>query len=797
MNYNEVGQAYPRKDGSDKLSGQAIYASDFEYPGTLFSKMVLSTHAHAEIKEINTSLASKIPGVVLIATGKDFKDIGKLGIYVGDRDIIALEKVIWIGQPVAVVVAKTEASAEEAVACIEVSYIPLKPIIDPLEAADPKCEILVHPDLGTYNTIKGVFHPQPGTNLANIFKLKKGYIDDAFQKADDILEGFYSMPQISHAYMEPISVSAQYKIGDGSVEVVTSAQSPFTVRFLTSLALGIPVHKINIKVPYIGGGFGGKAGLTFEPLVVLLSKLAGGRPVKMSLTREENFLAAAIRVGFIARVKTGFLNSGKIIAQQIEYIVDAGANADYACNVGRAAGYMAIGPYDIDHVDAVSKTVYTNKPFATAFRGFGHMELHFAIERQMDRIAKKLGIDPVIIRDINALVPGKSRTGTNHLLREDAGSVRQCIEAVKKELDWEKRSEKISEVKYRGKGLAIFMKAPAQPANAACSAIIKFNEDGSFSLSAGTTEMGQGTMSSLAQIAAEILSIPYEKIVVAHAKDTDFTAYTWQTVGSRSLFMDGRATVAAAKDALVQILDLASIALRVPVDDLTYKNEKIWVKGLPWKSITYGELAMGYMYPNGESIGGPVIGRGKYIATGMSNLDAETGEGNPAIFETFGCQGVDIEVDILSGEIKILNLVSAFDVGQAINPLLVKGQIYGGAVMAQSIAMNEALIYNKEGKLLNPNLTDYKIARAADIPSKQVDILVENPQLDGPYGARGIGEQTMIGVPAALGNALEVALGVEFNHLPYTPENIWRTIKEQRPELIKEAMDSYKLKEDI
>ena len=791
-----VGKSALRKDSKEKLTGEALYASEFSFPGTLYAKMVLSEHAHAKILNIDITSCLDIKDVITVVTGKDLQDIGKLGIYVGDRDVLALDRVIWVGQPVAVVVAKTEAIAEHAAQLIKISYEPLSAIIDPIEAVKPDQSILVHPDLGSYEYLSA-FNPQPGTNIANLFTLKKGDIKEGFQKADYKIKGRYSMPQISHAYMEPISVSAHYR-SDGSVIVWTSAQSPFTVRYLTSIALGIPLHKIQINVPYIGGGFGGKAGLTFEPLVILLSKFSGNQPVKLVLTREENFLAAAIRVGFHADIKTGYTKDGRIVAQEIEYIVDAGANADYACNVGRAAGYSAVGPYDVPNILAISKTVYTNKPFATAFRGFGHMELHFAIERQIDRIAQTLGMDPVEIRRINCLKPGESRTGTNHLLRTDAGSVIDCLEAVSKELNWdhESNSEKITPGIYRGKGISIFMKGPAQPPNAGSSAIIKFNEDGSFSLSIGTTEMGQGTISALAQIAGEILAVPYEKIIVTTSKNTDSTAYTWQSVGSRSLFMDGRATIAAAQDALNQIRNLASIVLRAPVEDLVHENEKIWIKGSPWKSVTYTELVSGYMYQDsGESIGGPVIGRGTYIATGMTFLDKDTGKGSPAIFETFGCQGCEVEVNVLTGEIRVLNLVSAFDIGKVINPNLVDGQIYGGGVMALSIATNEILQYSKEGVLMNPNLTDYKIIRAGDLPEKQIGILIENPQADGPYGARGIGEITMLGVPAALANALQNALGVEFNHLPLNPENVWRIIKNQKPELIQEAMNSLQFQE--
>jgi carbon-monoxide dehydrogenase large subunit len=327
------------------------------------------------------------------------------------------------------------------------------------------------------------------------------------------------------------------------------------------------------------------------------------------------------------------------------------------------------------------------------------------------------------------------------------------------------------------------MKGPAQPPNSAASAYVKFNEDGGIIVSVGTSEMGQGTITSLAQIAAEELGLPIEKVKIRGDRDTDRDAYTWQTVGSRSLFMDGNAVIGACKDAKKQIFDVASQVLRVPSEDLRLENELIFPKGEKWRHLSLAEVALGYMYPNGEAIGGPVIGRGKYIAK-MTMLDPETGAGKPAIFDTFGAQGVEIEVNVLTGKINVKRLVSAFDIGKAINPKLCEGQIIGGGVMALSIAMNEQLQYDEDGHLLNPNLVDYVIARSGDIPNEFVSYLIENPQEDGPYGARGIGELTMLGAPAAIGNAIFNAIDVQVNDLPLTPQRIWAEIQQQRPELL-------------
>lgn len=780
-----IGQPIPRKDAFEKITGKAIFTFDVNnIPHLLYAKFLTSPYAHARIININTSDAEKISGVKAIVTGKDWPV--KIGLYAGDRDILAFEKVRWVGQPVVAIAATTEKIAEDALQKIKIDYEPLPAIIDPVKAKESR-KILVHEKMNEYEH-SPAFNPIAGTNIANHFKLRKGNIEKGFSEADHIIENTYTMPQVSHSYMEPIVSLGHYK-QDGSIEVWSSAQSPFTVRNLLGITFAISTSKITVHSPFIGGGFGGKAGLNFEPLVVLLSRKAGNLPVKLTLNREENFKSAPIRVGMVATIKSGIKGNGRIIAQEIEYIWDSGACADYAVNVGRAAGYVSIGPYDIENIKSDSYTVYTNKPYATAFRGFGHMELLWAIERQNDLIANKLGISPVEFRLLNTLKPGKSYTANQQKLRVDAGSVDECLEKVWKELfDHKSPPPKEKPWLFNGIGIACFMKGPAQPPNSASSAFVKFDENGGIFISVGTSEMGQGTITSLSQIAAEELGLPIEKVTISGIRNTDSDAYTWQTVGSRSLFMDGNAVRNACLDAKKQIFSISSQVLKVPISELVLENELIFSKGEPWKNLSLAEVVMGYMFPSGESIGGPIIGRGSYIAK-MTILDPETGAGNPAIFETFGAQGVEIELNGLTGEIIIKRLISAFDVGKAINPLLCEGQIIGGSVMALSLAMNEELKYNDEGMLLNPNLVDYVVARSGDVPKEFISFLIENPQHDGPFGARGIGELTMLGVPAALGNAIQNAIGVSINDLPLTAENIWKAILTQKPELIQQLKE--------
>ncbi len=781
MSYKYVGKALPRVDAFEKITGMVKFVADMEVPGMLYGKFLRSPHAHARILKIDTKRAERHSGVVAAITGQAFPY--RMGLYVRDKMVLAKDKVRWAGEPVAAVAAETEESAEEAIDLIDVQYEKLKPVFDVNEALKPGAP-LVHEELAQYEH-SPVFTPVLGTNIANIFKVRKGSIEDGFKRATTIVENEFSMPQVSHVPMEPRACIAQY-FPDGSTDLWTCAQSPFAVRYILSHALGIPLQKINVHVPHVGGGFGGKAGINFEPLVVLLSKFAGGRPVKLVLTREEEFTTAPLRQGFYAWIKTGVDANGEVTAEQMRYIYDAGAYADYGVNIGRAAGYSCTGPYEVPNIHCDSITAYTNHPYGTAFRGFGHLEFLWAIERQMDIIADEIGVDPVELRLRNALRPG-SVTATGERLREDAGRVDQCIKAVAEAIGWRKKEKTSTGGGLRGKGLAALWKAPAMPPNAGSAAIIKFNEDGSANLSVGVTEIGQGTTTSLAQMAAEELGMPVEKIRVVPERITDLTPYSWQTVASRNLFMEGKAVIGAARDAREQILEMAAQALRVRKEDLTLENEMVFPRGQTEKGIPLQQFAMGYTYPNGTAIGGPVMGRGSYVPRALTYLDPETGQGLPALKWTFGAQAVEVEVDPETGEVRTLKVASAFDIGKAINPLLVQGQVYGGVLQSLSIGLMEGYIYNEEGSMLNSNLTDYKIARASDMPNEHLVTIIENPQTDGPYGARGIGELTMLSIPPAIAGAIFDATGVQLLNLPMTPESVWGAIKQQKRELLREA----------
>ena len=782
-----VGQKVPQLDSWLKVTGTLRYSFDISLPGMLYAKLVTSKYPHARIKSIDYSDALKVPGVVAVATGKDFPY--RLGIYVSDRDVLAIDKVRWVGHPVAAVVAADLSAAEEAAEKVSVDYEPLEPVLD-VEKALEKDAPLVHEKLGEYSVFPG-FKPIPGTNIANEFLLIKGDVEKGFKESHIVLEETFKLPQISHVTMEVQNVLGYWR-PDDIIEVWSSVQSPFATRFLLSKSLGIPLNRILVHAPPIGGGFGLKAGLGWEALPILLSKKVGYRPVKLVLSRSEQMTSAPSRDGLVAKVKAGFSKEGKFLAYKAEFLMDAGAYADYTVNVARTAGYAADGSYDIENVFVRSLAIYTNKIPTTAMRGFGHPENHWPLEQILDRAAKELGIDPVKIREINLLRPGESYRATGERVREDEGNPLEVLRRAAALIELDKKEASGAPWLVRGKGLAMLVKAPSQPPNAGASAIVKLNEDGTIDVITGTGSMGQGTPTGLAMIASEEFGVPLEKIKVTQLEgvDTDRNSYTWQTVGSRGLFSDGIALIRAIEDAKEQIREIASAVFKVPKDDVEISDGYVFSKTHPWLRKELKEFAVGYTFPDGTTIGGPVIGRGSYAPVLNTFLD-EKGHGSNTVFHTFGATAVEVEVNLLTGEIKVLKAVQVFDVGKVINLLTLIQQADGGFIMGMGSALYEEIKFDSSGWVLNPNLTHYYVPRISDVNFEIKEEFIETPQKDGPLGARGIGEHTMIAVAPAIANAVFNAIGVKLNELPMSAEKVWKEILRQRPDLIEKAFESY------
>ncbi|MHB1405709.1 MAG: xanthine dehydrogenase family protein molybdopterin-binding subunit [Desulfitobacteriaceae bacterium] len=771
--YRHVGHSPDRQEAQEKVTGRALYVHDMELPGMLYAKMLHSPYAHAEILAIDVAQAKALPGVKAVLTGKELPYL--LGLYMVDKPILAQHKVRYQGEPVAAVAAVDAKTAEKALSLIKVEYRMLPAVLSVEEALAG--EVLVHEDINALDYVQGVFFPQPDSNIASWHKTIKGDIQKGFAQADLIVENELRVPQVAHVPLETHVVIVQADVYSSKVKIWSSAQSPFAVRNLMAKAFGISRGDITVVVPYIGGGFGGKAGIHLEPLGVVLSRACHGRPVKIQATREEEFNQLPTREGLRGKVKTGVTKDGKIVAEEIYFDWDGGAYADYSVNVGRAAGYAGAGPYEIPNIELHSRTLYTNKVFGTAYRGFGHLETHWVIERQMDLMAQALGMDPYEFRMKNLLRDG-STTITGEKITAHSGRVDQCLEAVAKEIGWtgyqaaSEREKALRTGKVQGKGLAVLHKAPAMPTNTSTSAIMQMDEDGTVRLLLGAIDMGQGAYTAMAQIAAEVLDVPLEKVKVIWENDTDKNPYDWQTVASKYAFMGGNAVIRCAQDLLRQMKEVAACVLRCPADELTHGNETIYHIQHQHKAIAFKDLALGYAYENGTGIGGPLIGKGVYIAEGLTKLNPETGQGLPALDWTYGAHGAEIEIDVETGEIHVLKIASAFDVGQVINHKLAQGQVVGGVIQGLGSALIEGYKYSPDGRLLNPSFTDNKIPTAKDIPGSIVPIFVENPQLDGPFGARGVGEHPMISVPSVLANAVYDATGVNFYDLPLSPERI-------------------------
>ena len=777
----QVGKDVTRIDANEKVTGHAQYVSDMTVEGMLYARVKQSPYARARIRGIDTSKAEALPGVRAVITGRELDY--RLGLYVVDKAILAKTEVRHYGEAVAAVAAESPEIAEKAVNLIEVDYEELEPVLHPLDALKEDAP-LVHPDLGEYSYMESAFTPKPGTNIANHTKLRKGDVEKGFAESDYIMERTYTNPSVQHVPMETHVAIVKWGFGD-KITIWSSAQSPFTLRNLFCVAFKLPHNNVRVIVPYVGGGFGGKAGIGIEPLVAVLSKKAHGRPVKFQATREQEFSLLPCRSQLTYKIKTGVTEDGKILAQEMTMYWDSGAYADYAVNVTRASGYSAGGPYEIPNAKVDAYTIYTNKPYGTAYRGFGHVEFFWGLERHMDLVAHAIAMDPHEFRLKNTLKPG-SITLTGEKITENHGNPTRCLEAAAEKIGYGKLTDEEREYEKRtgrkiGKAVASLHKAPAMPSFTATTVILKANEDGSATANLSLTDYGQGTYTAVAQIIAERLRWPVERVKVAFESDTDRDPYDWQTVAAKGLILSGNAAILAANDFLAVAYETAGQVLRATPADMDHDEEGVFVKHHREHKVTWRQMAIGYAYPNGNAIGGQLVGVGRYIAQGLTNLDKETGQGLPALDWTYGAHGMVVGVDEETGQYDIRKVFSVFDAGKAVNPDEVRGQSIGGMIQGLGTAIIEGYIYDDKGRLLNPNFTDNKIPTAEDIPDEVGVGVVETPQLDGPYGARGIAEHSMISVAACLGNAIQQATGAEITHMPIRAEDVWRALQNKAP----------------
>lgn len=773
-----IGVSVPRVDGVKKVTGAAKYVGDMKWPRMLYAKCVKSPYAHAKIVSIDISAAKALKGVHDVITGDYYTKRG--GLYLEDKNFLAVNTVKFYGEPVVAIAAETPEIAEAACELVKVEYEPLPVINNPMEGM-AKDAVLIHPELHTYKVVP-IFHPQAHTNISHHHIIRKGDADAAFKYAEEhpdeyyITEHEYHVPHVQHTPIENHIAVAQYE-PDGKCTVWASCQSPYAVRQALSATFDIPLNKMRIISPYVGGGFGAKAGTTIEGIIIPLAMHSKGRPVMMEYTREEEFVNSYVRQGLYTKIKTAVRKSdGKFLAVQNNFYWDGGAYTEYGVNIVKASGFASTGPYEFDNVKTDAYCVYTNNPVGGPYRGFGMCEIHFGIEQNIDEVAKEIGMDPIEIRRVNGLAPGKS-TGTGEIMKS-CGFL-EALDQVAEAIQYDKPCDPPSgSHKVRGKGIAGGWKSPSQPTNAGSAAIIRMNEDGTFFLMTSGHDIGQGSDTALTQIAAEVLCCDPSKFTI-RTGDTDHTPYEWQTVASRITYCAGNAIKLAAEDLKEKLLDLAQIKLGYIKRELYLEDGWIINRNHPESRMPMSDLALGLAFEDGSGYGGPAIGVGTFTLPNNINYDPATGYSpKPAAFWTTAVAGAEVEVDTETGIIEVKKMVESCDPGHIVNPELYKAQVEGGMMQALGTVLFEELKL-KDGKVLNKSFVDYKIPTIDNAPETFIAMGVEHPEETGPYGARGIGEPAMVPGAPAIANAIYNATGCRFTEMPITPERMLKALQEK------------------
>ncbi|WMJ84742.1 xanthine dehydrogenase family protein molybdopterin-binding subunit [Oscillospiraceae bacterium LTW-04] len=764
-----IGKNVQRKEAWDKVTGRAQYTDDLPKIGVLFARLLTSTYAHARIESIDISKAIVLKGVKTVLTGADCSEL--FGPLLQDRPALARDVVRYAGEPVAMVVAVDEPTAEKAVRLIKVQYRQLPVVLTPSQALC-KDAVLVHNQANEYKKVLKDIYPESGTNIASRYCMRKGNCDFAFAGCDHIVQKRFFLPPSDHLAMEVRSARAEIS-ADGTVHITTSSQAPYAVRKHVSKAFSISSGKMQVHVPFVGGAFGGKAPVTLEILAFLASRSVGGKAVQLTIPREQDMASAPCRIGLEANIKIGVNKKGVIQAAELTYWLDCGAYTDISPYMTKAIAVDCTGPYHVENLSCDALCVYTNHTYATSYRSFAHESYTFCIERVLDILARKCQMDPLELRIRNAIRPG-SLTPSRVLM----GDLPKCLNQVKHLSQWNGGTPVlIKKDTVNAKGVACFWKTENPPTNAISGALITFNPDGSVNLNTGVVEMGSGGQTHLAQILAEKLKIDVQQVHVVMDVDTRVAPEHWKTVASLTEYMAGFAVLKAADDLIYQLKCNGSQAFGCTLDEIEVAHGRVYCKKNLKQYIEFKEIVQGYKAPDGTSIGEPVMGRGGFMLKGLCMLDKETGQGKTGPDWSLGAQVVEIEADLKTYTYRIISASTVMDVGNVINPEAMRAMVAGGMAMGISMASRESFSFNSQGILQSPTLRTYKLLHIGQEPDYRVGF-VETPEDGSPYGVRSYSEHGIIGIPAALGNALSAAFGIELVSLPLTPERIWRMAKE-------------------
>jgi CO/xanthine dehydrogenase Mo-binding subunit len=741
-----VGHSLPRMDAPGKVTGTAVYAADFALPGMLHGKVLRSREVHARLVRIDASRAARLPGVRAVITSSDVPDV-RYGGAVKDETVFARDRIRFAGQPLAAVAATSLDVAAEALALIDVVGEPQPPILDVAAALAPGAP-LVHEAWADYTALP-ILHRDG--NVCNRARIVVGDVERGFAEADRIFEHRFTTASVHQGYTEPRAAVAQWD-SSGQVTVWSNTQLPFEIQTTLSEILQIPPSRVRVIVPGVGGGFGGKLRVGVEHFAALLARKTG-RPVKVMTTAEEELTAAYARQPAIVELRTGVTNGGRITAREGRLWFDTGAFAGSGPGVASVATLMLAGPYRIPNLLLEGRAVYTNKTNFGSFRAPSGPQANFAVESQMDAMADALGLDPLEFRLRNIVREGEEGP-TGQVLT--AVGLEECLRKVADAIGWKDRRP----APGRGKGIACGWWTTT---GGSSGVYLKVNPDGTVALNTGAAEIGTAALTGAAQVLAEDLGVRLADINVVSA-DTLATPFDFGAQGSRTAFAVGNACRAAVAELKRQILILAAKHLGVDEPALELREGSVVADG---RRVTLAELAR-----VSQASGGGLIAHGTFVAP-PTPYDAKRVDGHvyPAFHSpSFHAHAVDLSVDAGTGELTIHKYVVAQDVGFAMNPQFIEGQIEGGVAQGLGQALSEEIVYD-QGRVVNPNLTDYKMPTALDVPRVE-SILVQHPSLVGPFGAKGVGEPPNIEPPAAVANAVASAVGIRIASLPITAEKI-------------------------
>lgn len=752
--YSYIGKRIPKLDAPGKAAGAAQYASDLKLPGMLFGAIKRSDFPYAEIVSVNLEKARKVPGVKVVITAEDTPKI-PFG-YGKDNYPLKFGRVKCLSDEIAAVAATSEEAAREAASLIEVEYRELPGLFDPFEAMVPGAPLI---------------HKVSPGNISTRYDYDFGDVEKGFSQADCIVEGRFELPFQAHCCLGTCACAAEWGY-DGRLTMHTMTQVPFLYQKDMADVLGIKGSRVRVIQTAIGGGFGSKLDLyPYEIIAALLAK-AAGKPVKIEYSREEEFRYSPPRPPMVIDMKTGADREGRLTARQARLVCDNGAYNSWGSVTPIISMQTVSSLYRVPNVKFESIVVYTNNPYGSAMRGFGNPEATFAVETQMDELAEALGMDRLQFRLLNCNQPGDvtpqkmvfTSCGLEQCLREAASGIK--LNEKRPRRGAVARGVGIASSLHVGGGARIYR-------SDGCGCFVKVDDFGHVTIISGSTEIGQGSDAVLAQMVAETLATPVENISLDW-QDTDTSPWDVGVHASRTTFIAGNAALKAALDAKRQILETAARMTGEPVDNLDLKNGGVYMVSDPSKTIPLGKVVRARHFREGGSF---VVGNFFYDPPTV--MQDKRWDGNISATYGFGTQAAEVEVDTETGQVKVLKIAAAHDVGRVINPMTLEGQVEGGVAQGIGYALYESIQLDK-GKVMNPNFADYKILTPVDIPEIE-KIFVETIDPEGPFGAKGVGEMPMVPTAAAIANAVYDAVGVRIRSLPITPEKLLAALKAMKP----------------